>query len=351
MITLKEIAQKCNVSIATVSNILNGKSNVSEETKNKVLKIIQETGYKPNYMARGLRATKSKTIGMIVDDITAFGSPKIIEGIMEICDLFGYRSIMTNLRVYSKWLYSRPSHDEYVSIINSAIEEMISLKVDGIIFVGAYTRAIDFIPSDLEIPVVIAYSFSIDNSIPSVFIDDVQSAYEMTNYIIKQGHKKIAVITGEKDGLHTELRFQGFKKAMAEHSIEVDESLITSTSWDFAGGYKACKEMNLADKVKSKEITALFCFNDLIAAGAYTYFGENGVKPGKDISIGGFDNQDIAECLSPLLTTMAIEVYEIGRKSAIVLLNKLKGLEPEENNLQIPSLLIERESVQQLKIQ
>ena len=103
--------------------------------------------------------------------------------------------------------------------------------------------------------------------------------------------------------------------------------------------------MNLAQKVRDKKITALFCFNDLIAAGAYTYFEENNLVPGKDISIAGFDNRDIAECLHPLLTTMEIRIYDIGQKSAEVLINLIKNSRPEQNDIQISSLLCKRDSV------
>ena len=216
MITLKEISQKCNVSIATVSNILNGKSNVSEETKNRVLQVIKETGYKPNYMARSLRATSSKTIGMIVDDITAFGSPKIVEGIMEICEVHGYRAIMSNLRIFSKWLNKEHTHQDFLDLVNSALQEMLSLKVDGIVYVGAYSRMINFLPTDFPVPIVIAYSLSENNQIPAVYIEDVQSAYEMTSHMIQRGHRDIAVITGELSGIHSELRLKGYKKALEE---------------------------------------------------------------------------------------------------------------------------------------
>ena len=103
--------------------------------------------------------------------------------------------------------------------------------------------------------------------------------------------------------------------------------------------------MNLAEKVRDNKITALFCFNDLIAAGAYTYFEENNLKPGKDVSIAGFDNRDIAECLNPLLTTMEIKIYDIGQKSAEMLINKIKNSKLEQNDIQIPSLLCKRDSV------
>ena len=97
MVTLKDIANQSGVSIATVSNILNGKSNVSEETKNRVLELINSTGYRPNYMARGLRASKTKTVGIIIEEISAFSAPHIIEGLMSYFEDNGYRCILENL--------------------------------------------------------------------------------------------------------------------------------------------------------------------------------------------------------------------------------------------------------------
>ena len=103
MITLKEIAKECGVSTATVSNILNGKNKVSQETRERVLEVVKERGYKLNYVAQGLRRQKTQTIGVIAEDIAQFTTPEIIEGIMEVCEERGYRTIVQNLRLYSRW--------------------------------------------------------------------------------------------------------------------------------------------------------------------------------------------------------------------------------------------------------
>ena len=103
MITLKDIAKECGVSTATVSNILNGKNKVSEETRNRVLKVVNDRGYKLNYVAQGLRKQKTQTIGVIAEDIAQFTTPEIIEGIMEVCEERGYRTIVQNLRLYARW--------------------------------------------------------------------------------------------------------------------------------------------------------------------------------------------------------------------------------------------------------
>ena len=160
MITLKEIAEKCDVSITTVSNILNGKSNVSENTKERVLKVIKETGYRPNYMARGLRASKTYSVGLIIDDLTEFSSTGIIDGIMSYFDEHHYKAILENLRFYSKWGTKWYHNKGYEDSVQQSIDEFESIKVDGIIYVAGHARCISCIPENLNIPLVISYASS-----------------------------------------------------------------------------------------------------------------------------------------------------------------------------------------------
>lgn len=212
MITLKELASRCNVSIATVSNILNGKSNVGEETKKRVLEVIKETGYKPNIMARGLRANKTKTIGLIVEDLTAFSSPWIVEGVMSYLEEKGYGTVLENLRMYTKHIDTWENQNSFSKIVNSAINQMISIKVDGIIYVAGHARNVYIDTTQLEIPFVMTYAFSKNQDIHCVNIDDENGAFELTDYLIKNGKKRIAVIGGKKDNLHTVHRLVGYKK-------------------------------------------------------------------------------------------------------------------------------------------
>ncbi|MBQ6765623.1 MAG: LacI family DNA-binding transcriptional regulator, partial [Paludibacteraceae bacterium] len=103
MVTLKEVAERCNVSATTVSNVINGKAKTSEETKNRIMQVIKETGYKPNTIAQGLRVKKTRTIAVIAEDIAQFTSPPMIESIMETCEKKGYRVVVHNLRLYDRW--------------------------------------------------------------------------------------------------------------------------------------------------------------------------------------------------------------------------------------------------------
>ncbi len=340
MITLKEIAEKCSVSITTVSNILNGKSNVSEKTKQRVLEVVKETGYRPNYMARGLRAAKTNSVGIIIDDLTEFSSTGIIDGIMSYFDEHKYKAILENLRFYSKWGTKWYHNKGYEDSVQQAIDEFVSIKVDGIIYVAGHARCISCIPENLEVPLVISYAFTEQPGISSVEFDDIQAACDMTTNLIKNGHKKIAVIAGSEKNIHTQRRLEGYKKALNENGLE-DPKLLKYANWDRTSGYEAAKEL-----LSNTDCTAVFWFNDLMAAGVYDYLDEKGLTPGKDISVAGFDNRTMSQFLKPALTTVEIPLFDIGRKSAELILNQIASPDDFETQQSfVECKLIERDSV------
>lgn len=345
MVTLKQIAEECSVSITTVSNILNGKSNVSEDTKERVLKVIKETGYRPNYMARGLRAAKTNSVGIIIDDLTEFSSTGIIDGIMSYFDEHNYKAILENLRFYSKWGTKWYRNKEYEDSVQQAIDEFEAIKVDGIIYVAGHARAISCIPENISVPLVISYAFSEQPGISSVEFDDEKAACDITNHLIKNGHKRIAVIAGTENNIHTGRRLEGFKKAMKENDLPVKDSDIRYGNWYTESGYENAKEL-----LEGSDYTAVFCFNDLMAAGVYDYLYEKNLVPGKDISVAGYDNRTMSQYLKPPLTTVEIPLYDIGRKSAELLLNQINN--PDNFEVQhsfVQCGIIERESVSKRK--
>lgn len=343
MITLKELAAKCNVSIATVSNILNGKTNVSEPTKQKVLQAIKETGYRPSYIARSLRASKTKTIGLIIDELSAFSSPALIEGVLNYLESKNYKAIIETLRLYSKW-GNQPYTEEYKNVVMASVNEMLSIKVDGIIYIAAHAHDVEYFPSDLPVPIVISYAYQSNNKIPALRIDDETAGYDMTKHLISKGHKKIAIIAGEEQDFHGHDRLVGFGKAMQEAGFQIDKNLFEVGQWSRDGGYNACKRLF----EKGSDFTAIFCFNDIMAAGCYDYLYQIGKIPGKDISVAGFDNREIADFLTPPLTTMAIPLYEIGGAAAYVLMQKINGTEYTNHDERLKCSLIERNSVIQI---
>jgi len=343
--TIKEIAKLCNVSTATVSNVINGKNKAGHETTKRILDMVEKTGYHPNYIAKGLRTQSTTMIGVIVEDITQFHTPNIIDGIMQGCEKNGYNVILENMRLYSRWQgdwFDNP--EKYQEALQPALKELERIKVDGIIYVAGHGRRITQLHQNEKTPMVMAYAFPGDPQIPSVVIDDKKGAYDMTKHLLSKGHKRIGVIAGEQENFHTIMRMEGYQMALSEEGISYNPNIIEYERWERSAGFRA------ASKMISGGVTAIFCMSDIIAGGVYDYMSEQGIVIGKDMALVGYDNRDIAEYMAPGLTTMALPLYGIGLESAEKLIAILKG-EPLEAHFEqrIGCSLIERKSVMQME--
>ncbi len=343
MITVKEIAQMCNVSASTVSNILNGKPNVGEETRKRVMEVVEKTGYQPNYFAQSMRKQSNRMISIIVEDLDEFSTAPIVEAAMAYLDDMGYRTILMNMRLYDKWKATWYNDDEKVKeVLKPAIQELQSIRVDGLIYIAGHCRYMDYFQEQFKIPTVLAYGLSKDAKFPAVVIDDEKGGYDIGKYLISMGHKRIGVIAGADDNLHTKARLAGFRKALAEADIAYDEDLARYGEWNRESGYREVPYLF------EKDITAIFCMNDSMAAGVYDFVYERGMEVGKDISIVGYDNKELSDYLRPRLTTNKLPLNAIGRKAAEIL---IKTLEPDEEKtdttdvIKIPCDMVYRESV------
>lgn len=346
MVTLKEIAEICNVSAATVSNILNGKSKASAETTQHVLEVVEKMGYKPNLMAQGLRRQKTKTIALIVDDIAQFTSPPMVEGVMEYCEQKEYRVIMRNLRLYSKWHDTWYNQETlYHSMVDPVLQDVLSAQVDGVIYIAGHARIAHCFTDDFPVPAVMAYAFSDRKDVPSIVIEDAESACQVMREILAKGHKRVGIVGGRMDNFHTQQRLLGYQKALFEYGIPYDPSLVYYGDWTRETGCKG------AEMLMQKGVTAIFCVSDKMAGGAYDYLLSHGYVIGKDVSVAGFDDEDIAAYFSPKLTTTRLPLAQIGQQAAKVLIEHLEG---ESSNafemdepvvIKIPCTYMERDSI------
>jgi LacI family transcriptional regulator len=346
LITLKEIAQLCDVSTTTVSNILNGKPKVSEDTRRRVLDVVKQTGYQPNFFAQGIRKQKTRFIGIIVEDLSQFTIPPIVEAIMAYCEDHNYRTLLINMRLYDKWQDTWYNDEKKLqSVLQPSIQELLSIKVDGIMYVAGHSRVINCFPDDFNIPAIVVYAFSKSNMFPSVVIDDEKGAYDITKYLVSMGHKKIGLIAGTADNLHTQKRSLGFQKALYEEHILFNPYGVRYGDWERASGYKETEQL------LKEDITAIFCMNDLMAAGAYDYLYEHNLVVGQDISLVGFDNNEISAYIRPNLTTNDIPLKEIGKKSAEIILGMLDNNTDIEipEIIKIPCQMVIRKSVKRLR--
>lgn len=317
----------CNVSPSTVSNVLNGKNSMSVQVKERVLEAVKSTGYQPNYYARNMRINRTETIGIIVEDLCQFSSPYIVEMILDYLENHNYWPLLVNLRMYHKLDDNIEDEDGLCRILEPVIQNMKSIKVDGIIYVAAHCRTLKKVPRLFDIPIVFTYAYALSDNKRSVIIDDESSAQEMMEYLISKGHKNIGIIAGSAENYHTIARLKGCQHAMFNAGILYDPDKVGYGNWNRESG---CTQ---AAKILKKGVTALWCMNDRMAAGAYQAARELGLTVGKDISIAGFDNIELAENLYPALTTCKLPLYQIGTKAAEILVEMLEEkLETDEVN-------------------
>ena len=351
MVTLKEFARECNVSATTVSNILNGKPKVSEATRQKVMQVVKKRGYQPNYVAQGLRNQRTRTIAVIAEDIGQFTTPGIIESVMARFESEGYHTILWNLRLYARWSASWYNNEQaYRSILNPVLQELRSIKVEGVIYVAGHARLIHCTTQDYEVPMIMAYAYPDLPGIPSVTIDEEKSGYDMVKYLLSMGHQRIGFIGGRANNIHTQKRLYGAQRAMFESHVPYNPEWVRYGYWFRHSGYEE------AGPLVQAGVTAIFCMADRMAGGVYDYLEEKGLRAGEDISVTGFDNQDLSEYCRPALTTMDLPLTEIGNRASLLLLERLKeretGTEPQKaaENISIPCTLVERKSVKRLTI-
>lgn len=359
MVTLKEIARECGVSTATVSNILNGKKNVSSKTRDKVMQAVQKYGYRPNMLAKGLRKQRTYTIGLIAEDFTQFTVPFIVDGAMLAAERKGYRTVVQNLRLYARWHGSWFDNDRLVNtVLRPAVQELLSINVDGILYVAGHGRKI-VLPDTSGTPVVLVYAQPADDETPYTIINDSMAAYYATRYLTLRGHRKIGVIAGELDNMHTQLRLQGYQQALYEASILYNPGLVISGSWLKEGGFRAIGTLI------GQGVSAVFCMSDRMAGGVYQYCYQNNIRIGDELSIIGFDNEMISEYYVPGLTTMEIPLLRFGENAATQLFDRIEENEAWKKTCFRPELgdeltedghgimlgcrLVERDSVKDLR--
>jgi len=351
-ITIKDIAAACGVSISTVSNVLNGKSNkVSKEVTSKILSVVEETGYKPNYLAKNLRASSTKTIGVIVEDLIQFSTSPIIEGLMQKAEEMGYSVVIENVRLFGRWS-DKWMHDDalYQSALGPVMSKMEALHVDGIVYIAGYEHEVRLTNRPEGVPFAVVYASTEDDQVPCFKLDDEEGGYNSYKYLYSMGHRKIAIIAGEASSPHTVNRLRGIQKAMFEEGVLFDPSLVVYSTWNRDGGYRGMKALTEAD------ITAVICMSDLIASGVYANMLERGKRPGEDLAIIGYDNHELSELVYPKLTTISLSLEEMGDAAVSWIIEKCgsdSGSNEEEPEIpmeiRIPGKLIERDSVYKMK--
>ncbi|WP_239613618.1 LacI family DNA-binding transcriptional regulator [Cohnella mopanensis] len=335
---IKEIAARANVSTATVSYVLNGTRNVKLNTRERVMRVIEEMNYKPNNAAQSLKRKRTNTIGVIAEDVTVFNVPEIIDGINDCADKMDMHILLTNLRLDKRIGRNFDQTDSYRHYANNAVSELLSKQVEGIVYIGVHPRDLTGLIDTSGKPIVYAYCYT--QSDISIQYHDEQASYEAMTYLVKKGHTRIGIISGTMDSIPSRLRFNGYYKAVTEHELPFDPQLIKMGNWEAESGYRLAKELLELEQ----RPTAILAMNDVMAVGVMRAADEMNVQIPRDLSVMGFDNREFSDYLIPRVTTMDLPLHEIGFQAMESLALLIKGEQVERKPMPVCKL-IERESV------
>lgn len=337
MATIKDIARLTGVSCTTVSNVIHGRTGrVSAETIEKINKAIEELKYVPNMSARSLVSNSSKVIGMINHII-----PKNDQNLME--DPFQSSflgAIERTLRENGYYLMLRTveTSDELITFLRN-------WNVDGLFFTGIFKDQFFDALSTLTIPIVLIDSYVQHPNICNVGLEDFKGSYTATKYLIDHGHRRIAFASPSiRDGGVLQERFYGYKAALTEHSIPFDKKLVFEHEMDIASCMALTEEL-----VQIPDITAIVVTADVMAAGVMAGLRRHGKRIPDDISIIGFDDISLCSMTTPTLTTIHQDIHLKGKLAVELMLKRLEGIEPEKNEIILPTYLVERESVRSIR--
>ena len=313
--TIKDIARLCGVSISTVSRVLNDRPDVSEENRRRVLAVIESSNYIPNNSARDLVKTKSEAIGLVVRGVSNPFYTYIIRAIEEEITAMGGTMVMQQIGI---------SDDE---VKCGAMMER-DKRLRGIIFLGGRS---DYTPDELaalNVPFVCCsysnhYGSLPQNSYSSVAIADEEEAYRAVKELYDNGHRRIAaLISRVDDRAISQLRYQGYVKALQDCGLPLDEELVISAGTFYIhDAYHAMEETVR----KGTEFTALFAISDNMAMGAMRALREAGKNVPQDCSVIAIDGLEVSEYINPPLATLCQPMEQMGRRSVEILLDMVQG--------------------------
>jgi len=325
--TIYDIAEKANVSISTVSRVFNKSTSVSKKTRKKVENAIEELNYIPNAIARSLANKSSNTIGLIVSDISNPYFASVIDGIESILGTEGYSAILCDTR------YSLEREKKYLA-------QMLEKRVDGIIIFSVYQSDYSFIKTAKNIIPFVSIQSDFGET-DTINTHDEKGAYDAVQHLIDLGHKNIAFMLYDYDSMTISNRFKGYINAHRTNDLPVNKNYIVKMKFQPNVGF----DMTNYILDNFPEVTAIFAYNDKLAMSSYIAIQARGLKIPDTISIVGYDDTEIASCLTPKLTTVEQPIYDIGTNAAELLIKRIKERENTIPKLiTLPTKLIIRES-------
>lgn len=330
-VTMEYIARMANVSKATVSRVVNGKQDgVSEQTRQKIQALIEEYGYTPNLIARGMATSKSKTIGLIIPYLPNPFFPELVHSIQKQLQLMGYTVMLCDT-------------DSSVALEEQSIRTLLAKQVDGIVLATAQNERKEPYkePIKLDVPCVLIdrKSSAIAYDV-GVFTDNEFASYTATEFLLRHGNRRIAFIKGPDNLSTTKERLRGYQSALEQHGIPMDSQLLLTGDFNYGSGYRAIMELY----EKCVPFTAVVSTNDLMALGALRALQQLQIPVPEAVEVIGCDNIHFCEMVQPSLTTIRPPLEAIGKKTAEVMVDLISGKQVKEKNIRFEADLVVRDS-------
>ncbi|EFA89488.1 LacI family transcriptional regulator [Peptoniphilus lacrimalis DNF00528] len=334
--TIKDVAKMADVSISTVSRVINDSKPVSPEARRRVLHAIDVLDYKPNEVARSLVTKKSNLIGVIVEDIGLNFISRILQGVEEVGKMYNYDILLSS------------SYKDLKTEVKFA-NLLLQKQVEGIIVVSNMQNPkLEYKLEEAKIPHVLINNFYQVEKFQAS-IDFEKASKNMVELLMKKGHKKIASLAVKKDIDRTLERFKvkGYEKAMEEHNLKKVQLFVDG--WQSENIEK--EKENIIKTIKEENITAIFTTYDTLAINLINVLYDNGIKVPEDVSVTGFGGGYLSSIYRPRLTTVKMPYYDIGAISIRQILKTISNKEKEikGEGVLLPIRILERESVKEIK--
>lgn len=309
MAKIIDVAKRINVSPATVSRVLNNSTSVKPETREKVLRAIEEMNYSPNHSSQSLRRQQSQTLLVLIPDFANPFYGDILDGMDEAARIRGYRLLQVST-------YSEPRRER------EAVRLLETKQADGAIFLAPSLSLEELHSLNERYSIVQCCEYlPNDDQIPRVSIDNYAAAYEAASHLIQVGHRRIAMFSSTNAFISTSKREQAYRDALADKGIPFEERLLIRGSYSFDSGIASAQRiLEMPDRP-----TAILTISDAVAAGAVRRIFDEGLSVPGDIAVMGFDNIDLARMITPPLSTIAQPLRQLGKTSVQMLIDRIEG--------------------------
>jgi LacI family transcriptional regulator len=329
-ITLADVALEAGVSPQTVSRAINDKGEISIETKERILEIARRLGFRPNNIARSLVKQQTTTLGIVVPDITNPFFSEIVRGVEDCARAHSYNVFLCNT-------------DEVPEREESSLDSLIEKQVEGVVLCSSRLGEIELISNLNEFSFAILVNREIhpvQENIGMLIFDDALGAQRAIDYLVQKGHRQIAFLAGPQISRSGQKRLEGYYSSLSENGLQANPALVLHCEPGIESGQSVGRIL----LKEHPEVTAILCYNDLVAIGAI----QAGLTAGRNIpdnlSIIGFDDIPMASLIRPSLTTLHMPIREVGCTAMQVLIDLIEGRKPDELHMVFPPELVIRES-------